>query len=346
MNLGNLFGAAGTIGSVYGALDNAKNISNQGNEIQNSLNTMGQTAANNSAFQGYGVTSNLGSSSVGADGSVNLGVGQNQGFSNGGQNMFNQATNSFNAAGGLAQSGAGANDLQNQGAFYLNQAGNGMYGHAGAAFQQAQQGLDGNQAGMLGASQQAMSNAMQSTAGRERDIYNRTMAMQNPALDAAQAQQQAREYAMGRGGVMGSQFGGTAEDAAMAKARAQAGNQAAFGAMQQAQAEQLQQANIANGFNQAGMANYEGSFMPMQQQMALMQLAGADADRAQTGQLTGQGYLTQLGLGGAQTNINAQNVAAQLKGNLYDSILDNLGGSSTSGGGMSGIVGMLEGIFK
>ena len=406
MSIGNLLGAAGTIGSVYGAIDAADDVAGMGNTIQNDLNTMGQNAADNSAFQGYGVTSSLGNSTIGADGSLNLGVGLNNGLSSGGQQMFNQATNSFNAAGGLAQSGAGANTLQNQGANYLNQAGNGMYGHAGAAFTQAQQGLGQSQAGMLGAANTAMGNAMQPTAGREQDIYNRTMAMQNPQLDAAQAQQQAREYAQGRGGVMGSQFGGTAEDAAMAKARAQASNQAAFGAMNQAQTEMMNQGTLASQFGQMGqnaaqlqgqigqqMGNlgsqndqnqltqgsqlagiggdtagqqltgaqimgqlgaqqggmgldgYTSSFLPMQQQIALLQAGQHGADSAQTGQLTGQGYLTQLGLGGAQTNVNAQNVAAQLKGNLYDSILDNIGGSSTSEGGMSGLVGMLEGLL-
>jgi hypothetical protein len=325
MSIGNLLGAAGTVGSVYGAIDAADDISSMGNTIQSNLNTMGQNAANNSAFQGYGVTSTLGNSTVGADGSLNLGVGQNQGLNSGGMNMFNNAGNAFN---------------------------------------QAQQGLGASQQGMLGASQQAMNNAMQPTAGREQDIYNRTMAMQNPQLDAAQAQQQAREYAMGRGGVMGSQFGGTAEDAAMAKARAQASNQAAFGAMNQAQTEMMNQGTLSSQFGQMGqnaaqlqgqlgqqqggmgLDAYTNSFLPMQQQMALLQQGNHGADAAQTGQLTGQGYLTQLGLGGAQTNVNAQNVAAQLKGNLYDSILDNIGGSSTSEGGMSGLVGMLEGIFK
>ena len=407
MNLGNLFGAAGTIGSVYGALDNAKNISNQGNQIQSSLNTMGQTAANNSAFQGYGVTSNLGSSSVGADGSVNLGVGPNGTMNSGAQNLMMGAQNGFNGATGMAGFGAGANPYQTQGAGTIGAAGNGMYGQAGNAFNAAQSGLGGNQQGMLGASQQAMNNAMQSTAGREQDIYNRTMAMQNPALDAAQAQQQAREYAMGRGGVMGSQFGGTAEDAAMAKARASASNEAAFGAMNQAQTEMINQGTLSSQFGQMGQnaaqlqgqlgtqmgqlgsqnyqnqltqgqqlagigseiarqqlqgaqtmgqlaqgqgqlgsQMYQDSYLPMEHQMALLQLGQHGADASQTGQLTGQGYLTQLGLGGAQTNVNAQNVSAQLQGNLYDSILDNLGGNSTADGGVSGIAGMLESIFK
>jgi len=260
---------------------------------------------------------------------------------------------------------------------------------------------------MLGASNTAMNNAMQSTAGREQEIYDRTMAMQNPALNAAQAQQQAREYAQGRGGVMGSQFGGTAEDAAMAKARANASNQAAFGAMNQAQTEMMNQGTLSSQFGQMGqnasqlqgqlgqqmgnlgsqnyqnqlaqgsqlagigsdisgqqlqagqilgqlgaqqggmgMDAYTNSFLPMQQQIALLQQGQHGADAAQTGQLTGQGYLTQLGLGGAQTNVNAQNVAAQLQGNLYDSLLDNIGGNSTAEGGASGLVGMLSGLFS
>ena len=217
-----------------------------------------------SQFKGYGVTSNLGTSTVGTNGSVNLGVGQNP--------MMESSANQY------------------------------------------------NQAGL-----QAMSNAMQNTAGREQDIYNRMMAMQNPALNRAQAAQQAREYAMGRGGIRGSQFGGTAEDAAMARARAEASNQASVAAMQQAQQEMMNQGALAQGFNQMGSQNYQTSFLPMQQQMALMQLGGNNADRAQTGQLTGLQYLAQMALGGSQVGVNAMKAASELEGNLYDSVLDNLG---------------------
>jgi hypothetical protein len=170
---------------------------------------------------------------------------------------------------------------------------------------------------------QALANAGMDTTAREQEIYDRAMAMQNPALNRAQAAQQAREYAMGRGGVRGSQFGGTAEDAAMARARADASNTAAFQAMQQGQTEMMNQANMANGFSQMGQANYQTSFLPMQQQMALLAQGGQDADRAQTGQLTGLQYLAQLGLGGAQVDVNAQKAASELQGNIYDSLLDN-----------------------
>jgi len=184
-----------------------------------------------------------------------------------------------------------------------------------------------NQAmGMMNSSTQAMNNAMQPTDQRQQSIYNQMMAIQNPQLNRMQAAQQAREYAMGRGGVRGSQFGGTAEDAAMARARVDGSNAAAVAAMQQALAEQQQQTNMAGTFGQLGQQQYANSFLPMSQQMALMQLAAGDADRAQTGQLTGQGYLSQLALGGQQTQVNAQKVAAELRGNVLDSILDNLTG--------------------
>jgi hypothetical protein len=112
----------------------------------------------------------------------------------------------------------------------------------------------------------------------------------------------------------------------MARARVEGSNQAMLAAMQQGLAEQAQMGDLASTYGQLGQNQYGVSFLPMEQQMKLMQLAAGDADRAQTGQLTGQGYLGQLGLGGMQTAINAQKAASELKGNIYDSILDNAGG--------------------
>ena len=260
-----LLGLGATAFAANYGFNQAGDIEDRAANISSDLNTLGNNLNTGSQFQGYGVTSRLGNTSVGADGSVNMNVGPNQ-------QMQNQAM------------------------------------------------------GMMGSSMNAMNNAMQSTPQREQDIYNRMMLAQQPQLNQMQAAQQAREYAMGRGGVRGSQFGGTAEDAAMARARAQASNQAYLGAMNQALAEQQQQANMANTFGQLGQQQYATGFLPMQQQMALMQLAGADADRAQTGQLTGQGYLGQMGIGGMQTEVNALKTAAELRGNVLDSILDNLTG--------------------
>jgi hypothetical protein len=211
--------------------------------------------------------------------------------------------------------------------------------------------------------QQAMDMSLADPSQRQGEIFSQLMAMQNPMLDAQQAQQQAREHAMGRGGVMGSQFGGTAEDAAMAKARAQAANEASLGAMKQADAErtmfgqmgaaygQLGNQAMATGGDlsaklaQMGMDQQKMAYLPMQMQMELMGLGQANSSMQQTGQLTGQDYLAQLGLGGVNANINAQKVSSELMGNLYNSVLSNLGGTSGSdGSGLSGIGGLLSSI--
>ena len=230
---------------------------------------LGQSLADNSQFQGYGVSSGLGNTTIGmgANGTpqVNLGVGQNQAMLN----------------------------ASNQNMGYSNQL-----------------------------SQMATADPY----ARQQELYNQNMAVQNPMLNQMQAAQQGREYAMGRGGIRGSQFGGTAEDAAMARARVQGSNQAMMMAQQQGLAEQGQAGQLAGMYDQMGQAGYQSSFMPMNQQMQLMQLAGGDADRYQTGQLTGQGYIGQLNLGGIQAAVNAQKAASELEGNLYNSLLDNAGG--------------------
>jgi hypothetical protein len=251
--------------AIAAGLSQASNLSGYGSSLKGELTALGRELAANSAFKGYGVTSGLGNTTIGTDGSVNLGVGQN--------GMFNN---------------------------YATQA--------------------------MNNSQTLMAQAMEDPAARQQAIYNQIMAAQNPQLNAMQAQQQAREMAMGRGGVRGSQFGGTAEDAAMARARVQGSNEAALGARQAAVNELAQMGQLAGQYGQLGQQAYQTSFLPMQQQMQLLQLAGADADRAQTGQLTGQGYLAQLGLGGVQAAVNAKKASSELRGNIIDSILDNAGG--------------------
>ena len=91
----------------------------------------------------------------------------------------------------------------------------------------------------------------------------------------------------------------------MARARAEASNQAYLMAQQQALAEQGQQAQMATNYGRLANQYNQTQYLPMQTQMQLMQLAGADADRSQTGQLTGQGYIGQMALGGMQTEVNA-----------------------------------------
>ena len=242
---------------------NLYNVDANGNAT-GAMPALGQQLADGSKFQGYGVTSGLGTSTVGSDGSINMGIGPDP-------QAYNSMLGTYETA----------NQLMNQSAVNPYE--------------------------------------------RQQQLYSQNMAAQNPMLNQMQAQQQANEYAMGRGGIRGSQFGGTAEDAAMARARVDGSNQAMMMAQQQALAEQGQQAQMATNYGQLANQYNQQTYMPMQQQMQLMQLAGADADRAQTGQLTGQGYLGQLNLGGIQAGVNSMKAASELEGNIYDSIFDNAG---------------------
>ena len=560
--IGNNGNALAQIGSIAGVLNNASDIRNMGHEQQQWLQEQGNNLNQGSQFNGYGVTSGLGSSTVGTDGGINLGVGQNAGMSGYGNNMLANGQGALNSAAGLNHgqssvnwSGMGENGALhaslmdvNSGPYGANSqalydrasgmnastgqfgdnsqeayrrgmdmeastgpfgdnsaelyrqalntnASTGQYGANSLDAYQRGMGMEANNGVFGEGAEQAMRSALADPTKRQEEIFGQLMGMQQPGLDAAQAQQQAREYAMGRGGVMGSQFGGTAEDAAMAKARAQASNEAALGAMKQADAErgmlgqmaaqfgqvgnqdyankqstadsylntaaqqgQLGNTNFANEqsvkdsllnassqqgqlgiqnyaneqntkdsylntANQQGqlgiqnyaneqntidslynaasqqgqlgnqqyqnMANYqnniasqaaqygqlgnnainananygnmlsgagssmgqlglsaqEQSYLPMEMQMKLLEQGRLNADMSQTGQLTGQDYLAQMLLGGSNANINAQKVSSELQGNLYDSILDNLGGAGgTDGSSVSGLGGLLSSL--
>ena len=201
---------------------------------------------------------------------------------------------------------------------------------------------------MFGGAQTALQEALGPTAMREQEIFDRAMAMQAPALDRAQAAQQAREFAMGRGGVRGSQFGGTAEDAAMARARTEAANTAAFQAMGQAQQEAMNRAQMGNIAGQLGLQGYQQSFTPLQQQLNALQVAQQAANMAQTGQLTGTGYEAQLGLGGIQSRINAEKAASELFGNLFGAgmtAIGSIGQGAPEGATLLEMLG-LDGLFS
>ncbi len=267
-----LLNLGGTAASIYGALENADDTRAMGNQIQDYLSQLGNELNTGTQFQGYGVTSGLGTSTVAGDGSINLGVG----------GQYGNAQSAADAAYGAAQ------NFANQAAIPVGQAQN--------------------------------------------DIYQSIMAMQNPELNRMQAQQQANEYAMGRGGVRGSMYGGTAEDAAMARARAQTSNEAAFKAREMANTERGMLGQLAGQFGQYGNQSLQASYLPMATQMALLDNARYTGTMGQTGQLTGQDYLAQLGISGAVNNVNATHSANQLTGNLYNALLSNLGGTQGSNG--------------
>ena len=288
------------MGAAAGGLAYAGNISDKGDKYAESMGTLAGELADDVAFKGYGVTTGLGTSNVAADGTMTLGVGPNATMGTAGQGAYNAGLGNMGHAQGMIQ-GNSTNP-------YASDAKTAM-GTAGA-------GVAGMQANAFGAQNQFMQQSMQGTAGREQEIYNRAMEMQKPGLDQQRAQGNANEYAAGRGGVMGSQFGGTGEDAAMARAQAGAQNQAAFQAMGQASQEQMQQAQMAQMYGGQGMA---GAGFQQGNAMGLNQMG---MQNAQLGQAAGQamgglaGQQAQMGMSGYQNQylpmqqqLNAMGVA-------------------------------------
>jgi len=313
----------GTAATIYGALDNADETRDMGNQIQMYLDSMGADLNTGAQFQGYGVTSGLGNGYSGyspmkdaqgnpildAEGNSVMGLNNSLGM----KDLYEDYN--WGDAGKPQGYVAGMNGLAQQAANSAYSAANDIAAQAGM-----------------------------SVADRQNAIYKDIMATQNPELNRMQAEQQAAEYARGRGGVRGSQYGGTAEDAAMARARTMASNDAAFRSREMANNERGMLGQLAGQMGAYGNQAAQAAYLPMQQQMAMMGLGQKDADMAQTGQLTGLDYMAQLGLGGANANINAQHSANQLTGNLYNALLSNLGGvQDADGGAGSGLLGAIGG---
>ena len=260
----------GTLLSGYGLWDQADRIGDLGQKVTNQTQQLAQDQIGGTQFKPYTVTSNLGNTSV-------------------------------NAQGGLDYS---------------------LSPELGSQYQQLQSGANG----MFG-------NAMQPTAQRESDIYNRIRAMQLPEEQRAQLAMDSRLTGQGRSGITSAQYGGTPEQLAYYKAIQESQNQASLMSMQQAQAEQLQQANLGGMFQQA-------SFLPNSQLANLFNPSINTASLQQAGQISGQDNSAQLQLGGLQSQVNAEKVRAELLANLFGTM-----GNAANNSGFDPVGGAAGGLW-
>ena len=312
-------GGAAAAGTQLAGLSAAQQSAiNAGNQANVSAQQIGQTAFEQSQFKPFSVTSGTGSISTSPTGGTTTSLSPQQqqlqqslfGQQNamagylGGFNP-NQFSNLANMGYGGAQGFAGqAQQLdpymqqqrsQMQGLFgqQLGQIGQptGFEGVTSQALQLGQQQI-GQQApsdiealraqygGLAGQAGQQL--GAFDRAGRETDIYGRLRAMQTPEEERQRMELEQRLFAQGRGDVQTAQYGGTPEQLAMAKAQAEAQNQAGLMAMQQAGTEE--QAALAKALGLSGQAG---------------QFAGMSSDLQSAGLNRGLG-LSQLGMAGSQ----------------------------------------------
>lgn len=211
-------------------------------------------------------------------------------------------------------------------------------------------GLSGQQQAlanqMFAGGQNLYQQALGDTSAREQDIYSRIRAMQTPMEQEQRLATENRMAAQGRLGLSSNQYGGsTPELMAQERAINEAKNAASLSAIQQAQAEQLQQANIGQQMLQAGYAPYTAAMGLMTPALQGSQIA------TQAGGTTAD-ILGQLGLGGLTAQANLEKIRSELMGQGLGLLSSQLSGSGLDnwltnllGGAASGIGNALSGLF-
>lgn len=204
--------------------------------------------------------------------------------------------------------------------------------------QAMQQQLFGGAGGFFGQAQMP-------TVDREQAIFERMRAAQRPEEERQRLALEERLAAQGRLGVSSAAYGGaTPEMLAMATAQEEARNRAMLGAMQQAQAEQAQQAGLGQQFLGA-------SYLPQTQLLAATQPAQRMAELQQQAQLYGTGLFGETALSGIESRLLAEQARANLLGGIGSNVLAGLftpqvtkSGTVIDPGGFGDIGGIIEGV--
>ena len=174
--------------------------------------------------------------------------------------------------------------------------------------QALQQQLFGGAGGFFGQAQMP-------TAAREQAIFERMRAAQRPEEQRQRLALEERLAAQGRLGTSSAAYGGaTPEMLAMATAQEEARTRSMLGAMQQAQAEQMQQAGLGQQFLGA-------SYLPQAQLLAAAQPAQRMAELQQQAQLYGTGLFGETALSGIESRLLAEQARANLLGGIGSNIL-------------------------
>ena len=186
---------------------------------------------------------------------------------------------------------------------------------------------------MFGGAGQFFGQAMQPTQEREQAVFERIRQAQRPEEERQRLATEERLASQGRLGLRTAQFGGAPEQFALAKAQEESRNQAMLSAMQQAQQEQMQQAQLGGQFMGAG-------YTPQAQALNALQAGLPAAQMAQRGQLYGAGLFGEAEMGGLEALLGSGLGQANLYGQLGTGLLSGLltPQSVGMGGGVTEIV--------
>ena len=160
---------------------------------------------------------------------------------------------------------------------------------------------------------QAASDLLRPTSDREAEVFERIRATQRPEEERQQMELEERLMAQGRLGVRTSQYGGTPEQLALAKAQEESQDRASLAAIQQAQSERQQALGEAQALGgmfsgQAGLSSQLQS--QAQQRAAQLSQLGLSAEQMQA-QLESEGFGREMQLAGA--GLQAQQAQSALE---------------------------------
>lgn len=188
------------------------------------------------------------------------------------------------------------------------------------------------QAGLFGGAEQFFGQAMTPTAQREQEVFNRIRATQAAEEERQRLALEERLASQGRLGVRTSMFGGTPEQLALAQAQEEARNRASLMAMQQAQAEQAQQAAL-------GSQLLGAAYVPQAQMLNVQQAAQLFPQLQQQAQLFGAGQFGETQMTGLEARLIAEQARANLLGSIGSGILGGLFTPvATKGGGVGSLL--------
>jgi hypothetical protein len=197
------------------------------------------------------------------------------------------------------------------------------YGIKGGGIGQVHFGKDGMHLGgltdrqksirrqMFTQGQGMLERAYEDPTSRTQSIYDRMRAAQQPGRDRQQAQLQQQMHAQGRGGIRTQAYGGTPEQLAMQKALAEQDDQSYLSALSQVNQEQAQQAQLGHGMLEQG-------YRPIETLMEKAKLGLGYGSQLQQGQQGMWNNYLNLALGGMGTDVQLQNIKAQMMANMMN----------------------------
>lgn len=161
-------------------------------------------------------------------------------------------------------------------------------------------------------------------AAAQAQLYEQMRAVQRPEEERQRLALEERMLSQGRLGLGSSAYGGSSPELlAQETARQEAMARANLGARQQSQAEMLQAGQLG------GMLQGFG-YQPQQQALSMLSASQVPAGFADVGRRTGTELSSQLGLGGLESRLQAEDLANRLQLQQGQSILDSLLGSQAT----------------